>query len=180
MQEDDPDTVSAYLEFIYSRSVSFAFFTTDKAANDHTMMRLIRLYIFGEKIQDDDFCDEVLRTVGTRCDTEDSKGHLWFPVDIGVRSLYDGTPSNSPARRFVVDLHLRRGHKGFLQADIDKHHPEFLLDLALRFLRYNLYESDQSVFSLAEKWSKKKQKEKTDKESGKTQGTSDDGSEASG
>lgn len=74
MQDDDPDTVSAYLEFMYSTSVSSSPFSTEKVENDENVMRLIRLYILGEKLQDDDFCNEVLRTLGTQCDEEESAG----------------------------------------------------------------------------------------------------------
>ncbi|KAF2167902.1 hypothetical protein M409DRAFT_22049 [Zasmidium cellare ATCC 36951] len=157
MQEELPDTIASYLEYIYGGSVS----STSDRDNAHRVevsVRLLRLYVFGEKIQDDDFCDAVLSMLATRCDEKDSDERRWYPINEAVHLLYAGTPSGSPARSFLVDMHLQHGNIRWLEVDVKYHHPEFLLDLARQFMLTKDHMPHQSAASQLHKWLKKTKK----------------------
>lgn len=133
--DEDPETVSDYLQYIYSGKVdSKPFINCSKDDREASMRQLMHLYILGENIQDDEFCNEVISTLAHRCGEEDDQGTSWFSVDEAVRLLYDGTHAHSPARRFVVDMHVQNGSESRLECGIDKHHSEFLLDLSRAFM----------------------------------------------
>ncbi|KAK4495740.1 hypothetical protein PRZ48_013008 [Zasmidium cellare] len=155
MQEDDPEIVSGYLEFIYRGSICSAPFSSDSEERNRAIQHLIRLYVFGEKIQDDEFCNSTLRTLVTRCSEKDSTGSTWYPTGNSVRTLYDGTPTNSPARCFLVDMHLEHGEEEWLGEDAEHHHPEFLFDLARQLMRTKQQDSYESPMAKVEKWMKK-------------------------
>lgn len=51
------------------------------------------------------------------------------PIGRAVKTIYDGTCEDSPARKLMVHLHVTRGRKDWLTAERVDHHPEFLHDL---------------------------------------------------
>lgn len=134
LPEDKPTTVGGYLEWLYSRSIQVE---NPKKRGVHEYRHLTGLYVFGEKIQDDDFCDAVMQAMAKECDRHDEDGDCtgWVPSNREIRTLYDGTLAGSPARRFVVDVHVACGDVDWLKEDEFEVLPrEFLLELARALL----------------------------------------------
>lgn len=78
-----------------------------------------------------------------------------------------------------MDLHVQLGCVSLLEAEIDKHRPQFLLDLAQWLMRDGKAQSYLSSYKLASKCSEKRQKEKGNSDASKTKNTSDGDSQAS-
>lgn len=98
---------------------------------------LAKLYVFGDKTQDDEFCNAVITALTELSDQHIiSKNVRHFPGPLAVLIIYEGTPSDSPARRFLVDIHISHGRRdwirernGYLKA------PAFLQDLSSALLK---------------------------------------------
>lgn len=91
---------------------------------------LIAAFIFGEKIQNQDFQDAVvdalIHSFGTPGEREG-----WYPGATWVDRAYEGTPEGSPLRSLIVDLHVFLGSSKWLDGSTNV---VFLNDLARRLL----------------------------------------------
>lgn len=118
LPEDTPEVVSAYVDWLYSDKI---FPRTGELPADAVMHaresdHLAKLYVFGEKNQDDAFCDAVITAWARHLDTKIAGKYYYFASDC-IASLYAGTSSSSPARKFVVQLFVKYGRKQWLQND---------------------------------------------------------------
>lgn len=71
---------------------------------------LAHLYVLGEKMLDDRFCDSVTRAIVELCNIK-TKAGVCYPCSVAIATIYQGTPASSPVRRLLVDLFLQRGNK---------------------------------------------------------------------
>lgn len=69
------------------------------------------MYVLGEKIQDDKFCDEVIGVIADVTTKGEKKYKM--PTYDCVSIMYEGTPKGSPGRRCLVDLTASLAHPGF-------------------------------------------------------------------
>lgn len=136
LPEDDPQHFAAYVEWLYRSTIvpkstaSAAEITKEEVAREHPY--LARLYVLGEKLQDDGFCDSVMTAMIKYFAQRHTKQNVRYYFNISVvRIIYDGTMEDSPARKFLVEAYKARGRKEWLR-DRAKclECPEFLLDLA--------------------------------------------------
>lgn len=138
MPEDLPDIVSAFLEFVYDKTLPLKcvkpvpdWLVEDVSAEYN---HLARIYVFGEKIQNDSLCNAVITRMAELCDqdfadVEGERCHI-IPSATAAGIIYDGTPEESPARKFLVWLacvETYRVHK-------DCHQP-LVLDVANEYLK---------------------------------------------
>lgn len=135
LPEDEPSTVSGYLEWLYSGQVKTKR-QQDLSLDDRIDQddHLSKMYVFGEKVQDNAFCDAIMHNIARDCD-EDCDDGRWVLGDAAIRTLYDGTLGGSPVRRFLVDLHVARGSLDWVNADTSTYHGEFLHDLTKAMFR---------------------------------------------
>lgn len=122
---DEVDVVAAYIEFLYSKSVAVD--KLDNGATDHAL--LVRLYCFGEKILDDSSCDAVISAMVSGIDQKANDGSYILPNIEQVRTIYDGTVSGCPLRRFVVEIHAQRMSSKWSMEGWAKAPNEFMVDL---------------------------------------------------
>lgn len=104
---DEPDVVCAYIKWLYTRRLFNTF--TEYADGTPALTSLARLYVFGEKLLDNDFQDHVLNAFVAPY----RKTH-WVPDDLSINIIYDGTPKSSPARRMLVNMYTADGHAEFV------------------------------------------------------------------
>lgn len=95
---------------------------------------LAKLYCFGEKCHDIRFKNTVIDAIIANTNEEDAEGTRWYPTDGAVDIIYKGTRPESPARKLVVDLHVKIGNEGWLEGGLNNH--EFLIDLAKGFYKH--------------------------------------------
>ncbi|USW55515.1 hypothetical protein Slin15195_G088340 [Septoria linicola] len=91
---------------------------------------LIGLYVFAQKIQDDEFADCVMDVLLGQLDqTWGEEECSYSPAESSIRLAYAGTPEDSPLRSLLVATWAERGecdwfgpHEGFP--------PEFVVNVA--------------------------------------------------
>lgn len=90
LAEEDPDTIAAYVQWLYTHQVDPAW--------DH--YKWANNYVLGEKMMDREFQDDVLETLMPVCVATKR-----FPARrTSIRTIYHGTPQGSLARKLVVDV----------------------------------------------------------------------------
>ena len=135
LSEVDPAVFDAYLQWLYSGKVDYKCDITEKTRESHNVefVKLAHMYVLGEKVQDDTFCDAVIDTTIDKIMYHLADGTRWFATTDPVNIIYGGTPTGSPARRFLVDIYVRYGKSDWVEEERDVDH-EVLLDLARAFL----------------------------------------------
>lgn len=115
LPEDHPNTVGVYIEWLYTKHLS-AF--TDKDTEQWNLDdveaqydQLVRLYIFGEKVQDDEICnrciDKIVELSHLRVtDTYDGAVGAYCIDHSAVKTIFQGTHTASPLRRLCVDIYF--------------------------------------------------------------------------
>lgn len=134
LPEDDQDAVSTYLEWIYSSIIE-----TNPLRNDEMSVKeldaefehLARVYVFGEKIQDKEFCNRTMDRILNRAAGLALFSDIvcCYPTTKAVKIIYDGTPEGSPARELCVWLQSRIGLAENVKSVEEGEHPDFLRDL---------------------------------------------------
>ncbi|KAK4547282.1 hypothetical protein LTR36_000937 [Oleoguttula mirabilis] len=130
LPEDRPEVFKAYVQWLYSGRI---YSINDGNLRNYSL--LARMYALGEKLIDPEFQDRVLDAITASARFRHPGIKRGFPSNKAIGIIYDGTPSTSPARRLIVDLHVRYGGPEWMSADCDKVHPEFTLDLATELMK---------------------------------------------
>ena len=134
MSDDDSDAVELFLQWLYSGRIwtdpcaNMSGPDDDKQATSQEMWKLIKVYCFGEKIQDSCFKDVVLDCIidWTRVNTDKERRH--YPEAEHAAYVWDTTPENSRLRRLILDLYTY----GIDEVHIrDVSHTGLLKDLAV-------------------------------------------------
>lgn len=109
MPEDTPEVVSAYVDWLYSDKMLPSAGEPPKDVKTHVRESnyLAKLYVFGEKIQDDSFCDAVITAFTKHLDHKIIGSRHTVGVD-AVETMMAGTPQGSPGRRFILQVIARR------------------------------------------------------------------------
>lgn len=161
LPEDAPEVVSAYVDWLYSDKI---FPRTgeppaDTDAHGKESKHLAKLYVFGEKNQDDAFCDAVI-TAWARHFARKIDGRCYYFTSSSIVEIYRGTSSSSPARKFVVHVFAKHGCKSWLQNEASFTQTallEFLRDLAIEILRDGgSGPTSDDIFNERRKWFKQK------------------------
>jgi hypothetical protein len=160
LPHDDVDVVGAYVDWLYFRTIASKP-TAARALpmDDGEYQHLARLYTFGEKVQADAFCDDVLTAMTLKTDDVADDGTRTFPSHSAITTLYEGTPADSPARKFVVDMYAEFGMNAWVPGETDLSHPEFLIDLVHAFMLRRPMGSahKQSNYPRRSRWHKREQ-----------------------
>ena len=128
LPDDDPKVVDLYTQWLYCRKVLSHDSTLISERNSGELDLLIDAFVFGEKIQDQLFRDTIIDALITYTNTPDKQGTSWFPTGDMVRRAYEGTPTGSPLRTLMVNLHNHRGTQKWIK-DQNENSLEFLMDL---------------------------------------------------
>lgn len=128
-----PAIMAHYMAFAYSSELP----TTDHPLEDeddfeYCYQLLANLYVYGERFLNSSLKEAVMTEFFRLMDTEDASGIWWSPTQEEVNIIYRGTPANSPARRLMVDVHIRNGQEDWICDDLE---PSFLVDLAKAFYK---------------------------------------------
>lgn len=157
MPQDEVDVVRAFVEWLYFQQIaSKPLLPPALPIDDGEYNFLARMYGFGEKVQADDFCDDVLTAMTLKSDDVAEDGTRTFPSHSAVMTLYNGTSVASPARQFAVDMYVDFGMDQWIPQATELNHPEFMTDLVHAFLTRNkaVTTHKQSNFPRRHKWHK--------------------------
>ncbi|KAK4619511.1 hypothetical protein CLAFUW4_11456 [Fulvia fulva] len=157
LPDDDAEVVSAYVDWLYFRKIaSKPISPPELPMDDGEYQLLAQLYVFGDKVQADAFCDSVLDAMAQKTDDVATDGTRTFPSHSAIMALYNGTPMGSPGRRFVVDMYAEYGAQSWIPSESEFNHAEFLTDLVRALLdkRQTSSVHKQSNFPRRRKWHK--------------------------
>lgn len=137
LPDDKYDIVMLYCQYLYSGKIYLVpTVSKQQISPDGTPPEyhtLAKLYVFGEKIRDVKVKNAVLDAIISRKD-EAIEGLQYNPAMQTVNIIYEGTMPGSPARRLMVDNHVRGGKPAWLFKDSTQNNKEFLTDLARALL----------------------------------------------
>ncbi|KAK5126459.1 hypothetical protein LTR85_010695 [Meristemomyces frigidus] len=139
LPDDKADIVQRYCQYLYSEKIYLTptIFQKDVAKDTNLLpeyLVLAELYVFGEKIGDIPFKDAVIDAFLCRR-SEPVEGVRYSPITSAVDILYEGTMPGSPARRLMVDRHVRLGASHWISDKSEDQNKEFLMDLARTMLQ---------------------------------------------
>lgn len=131
LPHDDVDVFEIYLEWLYSGRLDTKspkpIEQLERADHVAEYSLLARIYVFGEKVQDENIRDTVITVIILKTKIQDKNGHCWFPDPEATKIVYDGTPSSSPTRRLITDFHAKFGNSDWLPTGTGD--PDFAADL---------------------------------------------------
>lgn len=135
LPEEDIDTVTRYLDFVYAEGLPTVHTVTydDLEAYKDAYLHLFELYTFGERMLDSEIQRAIIAETLWLSLLESSEGTRLLPENREISVIYRGTPENSPARRMLVDLHVSYGFADSLESNTCD--PTYLGDVARAFNR---------------------------------------------
>ena len=111
LPEDDPDVFSVYQQWLYGNLICTRYNNTVSQTDDE-YESLVKAYILGEKIMDQDFKDSI-------ADAIVEKARCVHRFDTSLTSLvFDNTPPASPLRRLWLDIYFHFGSFEWLEVDL--------------------------------------------------------------
>lgn len=134
LPEDKPVCVATYVEWLFSGKIASETIkpAAELRAGDVSEQHLFlaHLYVLGEKLIDVKFCDDVIKAMAQLCAVGVSESR-WYPTFSAVQTIYGGTTSESPARKFLVHIYKTRGKQSWFGTnEADFTGPmQFLVDL---------------------------------------------------
>lgn len=157
LPQDSSEVVAAYVHWLYFQEIaSKPTSPPSLPIDDGEYQFLAMLYVFGEKVQADAFCDDILDAMASKTDDFADDGTRTFPSHAAIMTLYNGTPPQSPARRFAVEMYATFGTEHWIPEEADCNHAEFMTDLVRVFLSRSPSNSahQQLNFSRRYEWHK--------------------------
>jgi hypothetical protein len=154
LPEDQPKTVSAYVEWLYSKNIDVV--STQKLDDKDRNLQfdnLAALYVFGEKIQNTRFKNAAITAILTaREGPGEADKPSANPDVVAVKTIYDGTMAESLARKLMVHIYVEGGWNDWTKKDSAQHHPDFLLDLVRAFMDKRSPPSLRGLFEARFAW----------------------------
>lgn len=134
LPEDETDVVTAYVDWLYSKTVSEAICRDNcEGELQPDFNFLISLYVFAEKVQDDRFADAALCQMLEQMDL--GKKEAWYPGQPALARAYEGTPDGSPLRRLLACVWAKYLSPSWF--GLGEVYPmEFMVDLAKQFSEF--------------------------------------------
>ncbi|KAF7195421.1 hypothetical protein HII31_03313 [Pseudocercospora fuligena] len=135
LPEDEPDVVVIYLDWLSSKDVPL--FLSESKTPDYTL--LFKVYIFGDKVKDDAFCDRVLSMVCRGLDLKDAKGDVRSPAPSKLKFLYDRTLPSCPLRALIAQAYADRCEETWFDDSDGKSYSDcpkdFFFDMTKAFIK---------------------------------------------
>lgn len=158
LPETPPNIVATYVHFVYKEELpkwcTGAGEVESEAEIEKEYMHLMQLYVFGEKLQDNGFCNAIVdRLLSILDDVEGRWRYRYVPDEYAVKSLYDGTAEDSSARKLVVRMILTCTYTAEQLEDY-KICPDFMADLAIALMESHPGCTERKTYKEAHKYYK--------------------------
>ncbi|KAI4927500.1 hypothetical protein J4E85_006011 [Alternaria conjuncta] len=157
LKEENPRIFAWYLDTLYNGTkLSFQ-------GQPWSFQPMSELYVLAEMLMDDSTKKSILAAIRKRCESPQF-GHS-LPEPSAVRTIYDGTPESSPARRLMVDIFSQRASKERIEHWTTENLPkDFLLDLSVNLIAQRPLPDDDNRGHDEGKNAKKRAAEESDDE----------------
>jgi hypothetical protein len=133
--DDEPMTFQQYVHLLYPGKLAVvADPITGKNDGAEEMVRLAKLYVLAEKLQDVETKNMVIDAMLLSFRQVRSDGAIYCPGHNIVSLINAGTPSSSPMRVLMADLVAYRGESSWMAKKRAEWPSDFMADLALLLL----------------------------------------------
>lgn len=135
MPLDETVIVAGYIQWLYSGG-----HITPDTAKDNKLTEyswLVKAYIFGDRIQDDQFCNSIIFKIAKAMDRAINNRHQFHCSEV-LDLIYSETPKSSLLRRLVVDVYAARCNEKIISETFSDAPREFLLELLIKFANQTL------------------------------------------
>lgn len=134
--DDDPADFTLYAHWLYTGRL-LAESSNPDGKRQTLYSILIKAYIFGDKIDHNEYMDSVIDTIIHVSSREGKDGNTTSPSKLNVKLVYDNIArKDSPLKRLLVDHLVWEGHQGwFGNCELEDYHPEYLFDVALAMVQ---------------------------------------------
>ena len=105
LPEDEPEIFEIYMCWLYHKRIPTI--RQEPADGSTEYLRLIKAYIFGDKIQAKGFQNVIIDAMIEKKEDKDKEGPFWcheIPDHDCVNTAYQNTRPDSPLRKLLVDL----------------------------------------------------------------------------
>lgn len=152
--DDEVTIVAGYLEWLYCSTLPTP--KDDEENYDHhtEYVWLTKAYIFGDKVQDDAFCDEIISKITLLMDTR-INGTKHYPTREVLQLIYSSTPKHSPLRQMMASILAARATPATMAPDFLLYPQEFLLELLLEMSARRPPLNVCSAYDMWDRWFKK-------------------------
>lgn len=143
LRDQQTETFSSYVHWLYYNEIITDMKWTcadDDEIPGPDFDSLGELYVLGEHLIDTAFQDAVISVLVGLTRKKDQDDVNYYPGFSTVNIIYEGTTDKSPARRLLVDLHVRHGNENWIKDHCVKNgsdcfNHEFLTDLSQALLK---------------------------------------------
>lgn len=165
LPDDEHETVTHYLRFLYGKTLPTADFDDEVDLHpevDALFVTLVKLYLFANRVMRVKLKHELITEMHRICcDCHYKSGGSCYPNYRSINILWEGTSEDDPARDVVIDFYIFKGGKDRLSS---MHDPDFLLALSqelleglkdkneserAEFTRWDLYDIDTYLIGYA-------------------------------
>lgn len=130
LPKDDPATFGIYVNLLYTKQIP----TKPTFANSRRVMleyiHLARLYVLCEKLQDIEGKNSTIHAM-----LSTSRDNISVLRPNAIKTIYEGTPESSPARKMLLDMYVEYGNNMSLHGGRGNYPKQFLFDLAVQLLQ---------------------------------------------
>jgi len=127
----DPKAFEIYMHWIYSGTIPVLKLTDDDSNADAISMDLLRSYLLGDRVRDNDFKKAILQEIVLHIASRNT-----FIKYSGVKLVYDNTTGPCNLRALLVDLYTMRKSDTLLRAW--PYPAEFVRDLVQKGRTYEV------------------------------------------
>lgn len=156
MPDVRPDVLEGYVDWMYgSDTIGTQYKELSIEQDVHAAYLLLaRLYVFGEDMEDPKFCNAVMENMTKLCDTRTGIFAV-RPSNEAIKVIYEGTPSGSPARAFLIAFVQQNGHQEWFSKNPATYNVEYLLDVAGSLVQEKVRgRGSRPMFEQRQKWMK--------------------------
>jgi hypothetical protein len=151
LPDEDPQVVTHYLSYTYSKCLPTDIFTADfmgtfPEESDEYYQLLAELYVLGERLLDETIRSAIIKEILRLAKLTDKDLKQHHPKGEAVNIIYRGTTAKSLARRLMVDFHIAYGTTKCFDSTCD---PGFVLDVTQKFYaKFDEYAGGNAISTL--------------------------------
>ena len=130
LSDEDPATFRTYVTWLYCHRLATSAANPSDETNDRTWKLLTKCYLLGEKLIDAKFKDSVIDAMLATMRSRSGGRSTLNPGTQAIKTLYEGTPKGSKARRLFAESCAGNIQLSTFTANKECYPQDFLLDLA--------------------------------------------------
>lgn len=151
LPDEDPQVMTHYLSYAYSKCLPTDIFTKDflgtfPEESDEYYQLLAELYVLSERLLDETIRGALIKEILRLAKLTDKESKQYHPKGEAVNIIYRGTTAKSPARRLMVDFHIAYGTTKCFVATCEA---GFVLDVAQKlYAKFDEYTGGNNIATL--------------------------------